>query len=239
MNWIYLPIANSDLDDFADVLVFRDQQDAMLRGRDLKYRRCDKPLSSDPSGDIPHPPLSQVTDGDKVWVLLHGRRSTANEAAAMVDGAAVFMTAAELADRMHTDGLDPARHVDIKLYVCWAGMSRTRKKWGFLPVGKDAPFGGQLYAALSKLGHANKRVAGYRGAMQLIPYNAPHKLVSVGLSRARLPAHLSVPGSPEWSEDEETFNLAGFSRANDPAVKVWFDQVWLENNRHRLPRALR
>jgi hypothetical protein len=237
MNWIYVPLADKELEDFADLLVIRDQQEVSPGERDMKYRRCDRPLPGDPSGAIPDPPLSEVADGDRVWLILHGRRSTASEVGATIDGANVFMTAAELADRMHADGLDPVRRIDIKLYVCFAGKSRIKKKWGWLPIGKEAPFAGQLYAALSKLGHQNKRIAGYRGGVQLIPYNAPHKLVSHSLHRPGLLAQLAVPESKAWSEDKETFNLKGFSRARDN--KVWFDQAWLEHNRHRLPRALR
>jgi len=237
MNWIYVPLADTELNDFADLLVVRDQHEANLSGRDMKYRRCDRPLAGDPSGAVPTPPLSEVADGDKLWVILHGRRSTANQVGAKVDEDYVFMTAAELTDRMHADGLDPLVRVDIKLYVCWAGKSRKKKLWGFLPIGKEAPFGGQLYAALVKRGHQNKRVAGYRGAVQLIPYNAPHKLVSHGPRAPGLEARLAAPESTAWSDDKETFNLKGFARARGD--KVWFDQGWLERNRHRLPKALR
>src|SRR5512140_1333846 len=99
MNWVYVPVQDKELMQFAERLVFRDEARAYGSTVAQKYRLCAVP---EPDAEAA-PPLTNVADNDKVWVVLHGRSSTANQVGGLVDGRTQFMSALELASRLQRD----------------------------------------------------------------------------------------------------------------------------------------
>ncbi len=68
-----------------------------------------------------------------------------------------FLTAKELATQLDKDGLTK-RCGDLRLLVCWSGLSRNNGK-------RKVPFAGQLCGAMRDQGFSRIIVTGYNGAV--------------------------------------------------------------------------
>lgn len=181
-------------------------------------------------------PLRAVVDGDRVQVLIHGSRRRARLVGVQdpATGQRRVFNAQELAQKMTDDGLQVGVRVEIRLFTCWAGEPRT-----YL-FRESIPFGGQLYAALRRVGHRDHTVIGYRGSMIVTHNYVPRKLVRVGFGRRELSKLEADPDSVNWRLDEHgryQFTLPGFALAS--TQRVVFDSDWYHTHGYKAERYFR
>jgi hypothetical protein len=116
------------------------------------------------------PSLYEVPIKAPLYVLIHGRFSTANQVGAEVTERSFFggtstrlkyLSAAELAGIIERDGLRKA-HEDLRLLVCWGAYGRQNgNKF-------EQPFAAQLGSALKHRGYNRMRVMGFKGSVCMV-----------------------------------------------------------------------
>ncbi len=154
---IYLPMTDSKLTAFAGEL--NEHRQKWVKVPDERYET----LVHGATKKV----LAGVGEDNILYVLAHGRETTNNEIAAEVSNffgniVQKNMTASSLAKQMKSDGLVP-RFADLRLLVCWAGMSRYRGG------NEQVPFAGQLCGALKEKGYSRIMVTGFKGAVAMVP----------------------------------------------------------------------
>lgn len=233
--YIYVPYPDAELTPHATTLKYRADLKAegqLPRSHPETHKRvilCDMTQAA---------PLQDVADGDRVRVLIHGHRRRARLVGAQdpATGQWRVLKAQELAQKMAEDGLAVGVAVEIRLFTCWSGEPRT-----YL-FRESIPFGGQLYAAMRKLGHVNHTVIGYKGSMMVVSeLRAPHQVVRKGFGHRRLDANACHPMSENWVKDEHgrivDFGLRGFTLAS--TRRVVFDSNWYDIHGRKVERYLR
>jgi hypothetical protein len=113
-------------------------------------------------------PLSSVKKEQTLYVLAHGRYRAGDViGGTLPNGKNIWLTAAELAKQLISDGLTKS-FGDLRLLVCWGGYMGADVAYGTHTVQRNAthaPFAGQLCGALKAKGFSRIIVTGYVGCV--------------------------------------------------------------------------
>jgi hypothetical protein len=114
-------------------------------------------------------PLAEVTSNDTLYMIGHGRYSRGDQICGEVAGCTgtkwEYLTATELASRLASDGLTKAIG-DVRLIMCWGGYSGDSMQFDGHELARkpeDAPFAGQLCAAMKQRNFTRIIVTGFTG----------------------------------------------------------------------------
>jgi hypothetical protein len=115
-------------------------------------------------------PLATLTQNDTLYIIAHGRRSRGDQICGETrKNSYSYLSAAQLAKQLRKDGL-PKNVGDVRLMVCWSGYVGGATPWKegaathtLQRTAGEAPFAGQLCAALKNSGYNRMIVTGFTG----------------------------------------------------------------------------